>query len=234
MAAIFKTALLTSAVVIVAGFAAQTPAQAFTHQNPHAGIAGPEQSIFVNIADPKKATGEDTQMLAGAENFVNTMARRALDFLANSGMSHDQKQAAFRKLLEDNYDMETIGRFTLGRYWKTATEEQRAEYQKLFKKRVVDMYSKRFSEYKGQKFETSGARVEGETDAIVTSKIVPLEGPQVMVEWRVRYKNGRYRVVDVIVEGVSMSVTQRSDFSSVIQQGGGDVQVLLDHLRQPV
>ena len=47
-----------------------------------------------------------------------------------------------------------------------------------------------------------------------------------------RYKDGKYKVIDIIVEGVSMSVTQRSDFSSVIQRGGGNVQVLIDHLRE--
>jgi phospholipid transport system substrate-binding protein len=63
--------------------------------------------------------------------------------------------------------------------------------------------------------------------------IVSPEGkPPVKVDWRVRNKDGRYKIVDVLVEGVSMSLTQRSDFSSVIQAGGGDVQVLLNHLKQ--
>lgn len=168
----------------------------------------------------------------GAEGFVANMAKRALDFLSNTQQTQAQKTESFRRLLEENFDMETIGRFTLGRYWKTATPQQQVEYQKLFKKRVVEIYSDRFSEYKGQQFEITGSRPDGDNDTIVSSKILPAGGGQtVLVEWRVRNKGGNYRVVDVIVEGVSMSVTQRSDFSGVIQQGGGDIQVLLDNLK---
>jgi phospholipid transport system substrate-binding protein len=168
----------------------------------------------------------------GAEAFVGSMAKRALDFLGNTQQTQAQKTESFRKLLEDNFDMETIGRFTLGTYWRTATPAQRTEYQRLFRKRVVEIYSQRFSEYKGQKFETAGARPEGDTDSVVRSFIIPQDGgPRVLVEWRVRHRDGRYRIVDVLVEGVSMSVTQRSDFASIIQRGGGDIQVLLDHLK---
>jgi phospholipid transport system substrate-binding protein len=169
----------------------------------------------------------------GAEAFVGSMAKRALDFLGNTQQTPAQKAESFRRLLEDNFDMETIGRFTLGTHWRTATPAQRSEYQKLFKKRIVEIYSQRFSEYKGQKFETAGVRSESDTDSLVKSYIIPADGsPKVQVDWRVRHRDGRYRIVDVVVEGVSMSVTQRSDFSSIIQRGGGELQALLDHLKK--
>jgi phospholipid transport system substrate-binding protein len=190
---------------------------------------------IVVATDSKKASKGSSQIQVGAENFISSMARRALDFLGNAQQTQAQKTESFRRLLEDNYDMETIGRFTLGRYWKTATPQQRTEYQRLFKKRVVEMYSNRFSDYKGQKFETIGSRAEGDKDTIVSSKIIPADGSaEIMVDWRVRYSGGRYHVVDVIVAGVSMSVTQRSDFASVIQQGGGDVQALIEHLKKKI
>ncbi len=165
------------------------------------------------------------------EKFIGDMAGRALQFLGNGSITQEQKISSFRHLLNDSFDLDTIGRFTLGRYWKTSTEAQRQEYLTLFRKMVVDVYAKRFGDYKGQKFETRGARADGDKDTIVTSYIIPGSGPEVQVDWRVRYKNGKYKIVDVIVEGVSMSVTQRSDFAAVIQRGGGDVSVLLAHLR---
>jgi phospholipid transport system substrate-binding protein len=184
------------------------------------------------IAAAQEAADVPGKIGQGAKNYVESMGRRALGFLGNGSLSHEQKKAEFRTLLQDSYDLETIGRFALGRYWRSATPAQRSEYLRLFKNMVVRVYSQRFEDYQGQKFETRSFRVDGEKDTIVTSFIVPTEGPEVQVDWRVRYKNGRYQIVDVIVEGVSMSVTQRSDFSSVIQRGGGDVQVLIDHLRQ--
>lgn len=177
-----------------------------------------------------RASAEDPGV--GAQRFIDGMAQRALDFLADAGLSQEQKTNEFRKLLQDSFDMETIGRFALGRYWRESTPEQRKEYQKLFREMVVQVYSDRFKEYKGQRMETRSHRIDGDKDTIVTSFIVPEDGAEIQVDWRVRYKNGHYQIVDVIVEGVSMSVTQRSDFSSIIQRGGGDVGVLLAHLKQ--
>lgn len=188
--------------------------------------AYPARSEIINI------NGEaNSEIGAGAQNFVQTMANRGIDFLSNDAMKAEQKTTAFKKLLQNSFDMKTIGRFSLGRYWRVATTEERNEYLKLFERMVLNVYTQRFSGYEGQKFETRGFRSDGSKDTIVISFIVPEKGPEVQVEWRIRYKNGHYKVVDVIVEGVSMSVTQRSDFSSVIQRGGGNIQVLLTHLR---
>ncbi len=168
---------------------------------------------------------------AGAQKFISSMADSAISFLGNNSYSQDQKEAEFRKLLKNSFDMKTIGRFALGRYWSTATPQQQQEYQSLFEAMVVDVYAARFNEYQGQKLEVTSARA-AEKDTLVTSYIVaPTGGEKFQVDWRVRNKGGSYKVVDVIIEGVSMSLTQRSDFASVIQRGGGDVQSLLVHLR---
>lgn len=174
----------------------------------------------------------DKDLTAGAEKFIDSMANRAIGFLGNESLSADAKKKEFRSLLRANFDMKTLGRFALGRYWTTASPAQRDEYQKLFEAMIVDVYSSRFSEYKGQDLEVRSSRMDGEKDVNVTSFVVDKNsGQDIQVDWRVRYKDGSYRVVDVIVEGVSMAVTQRSDFSAVIQRGGGEVAVLIDHLK---
>ena len=100
----------------------------------------------------------------------------------------------------------------------------------LFEDMIVQTYTTRFEDYSGQKLKVTGSEPSGSTDYIVTSQVVQQDGPPVNLQWRVRKKDS-LRVVDVIVEGVSMSVTQRSDFSSVIQNGGGKLDALLSHLR---
>ncbi len=175
---------------------------------------------------------EDEAFIDGAKSFVSGIAERGLGLLANDSMSQKEHEAAFRDLLNDNFDMKTIGRFALGRYWRTSTPEERTEYLKLFNEMVVSVYTRRFSEYNGEELKVVGARKDGDSDALVTSKIVPKDGSQsVTVDWRIRFKKDEYKVIDIIVEGVSMSLTQRSDFASVIQRGGGNVEVLLAHLR---
>lgn len=173
-----------------------------------------------------------TQDTQGAQTFISGMAQQAIDFLADQSISREQKAQEFKKLLSSSFDMKTIGRFALGRYWKAATPAQQSEYQALFEKMVVQVYSERFKDYEGQKLTVESSAPEGEKDVLVTSYIVPESGPKVRVDWRVRNKDGRHRIVDIIVEGVSMAVTQRSEFASVIQAGGGNVSALLDHLRK--
>ena len=229
------------AIMLAAVTLAHSPAQAFdmTSRASLDAAINPN-AAHLNAPAPAVSRADDHEDLfhvsaadvgAGAESFIGSMATRALGFLGNTSMSQEQKKASFRNLLNESFDLETIGRFVLGRYWKTSTAQQRTEYLSLFRKMVVEVYAQRFGDYKGQKFETRGYRADGEKDTIVTSYIVPGDGPEVQVDWRVRYKGGRYQIVDVIVEGVSMSVTQRSDFAAVIQRGGGDMQVLLAHLR---
>ncbi len=168
----------------------------------------------------------------GAQDFIAGMGDRGINFLGNQTMSMEAKKKEFAQLLTDSFDMATIGRFSLGNYWNTATPAQQQEYQKLFKQMIIKVYSKRFSDYKGQKFEVRSSRKENEKDSIVTSYIVPPDGPEVRVDWRVRNKGNSHKVVDIVVEGVSMGQTQRADFASVIQRGGGKIDVLLEHLRK--
>jgi len=186
---------------------------------------------FIQVIDQ---TAENTGPMAGARHFVDSMAKNAVDFLADQSLSEAQKKSRFRSLLFTDFDMDTIGRFSLGSYWNSTSPAQRQEYLSLFREMIAKVYAQRFESYNGQKFEVRSSRADGEKDTLVSSVIVPNDKPEVQVDWRVRYKDGHYKVVDVVVEGVSMAVTQRSDFSSVIQQGGGDIKVLLDHLRQPV
>ena len=184
---------------------------------------------LVGAAAPK-ATSERAQK---AHDFIKKLAARGIGMLSEKGMTPQKRKQEFRKLLHDSFDMKTIARFSLGRYWKTCNEAQRKEYLKLFENMIVDVYTRRFGEYDGQKLNVLTARDEGEADAVVASEIVPKSGPSIKIDWRVRQKDGKAQVVDIIVEGVSMSITQRADFASVIERGGGNIESLLTHLRAP-
>lgn len=168
----------------------------------------------------------------GAADFVQSLGDRAIAVLADPKVSDAQAVEVFRDLLNKNFDVGTIGRFVLGRYWNTATAEQRDEYISLFERMIVDVYAQRFNQYAGETFKVTGARPEGERDTVVTSQVLRPTGPPVNVAWRVRNRDGGFKIIDVVVENVSMSVTQRSEFASVIEQNGGRFEALLDALRQ--
>ena len=181
---------------------------------------------------PAMSADRDKAKVRGAEAFVHNVAERGLGFLSDEALSHEARTREFRSLLIDSFDIKTIGRFSLGRYWRKATPDQRKEFIHLFREMIVASYASRFNEYSGQKLIVTTARPEGKKDVIVASKIVsPAGGPDVVVRWRVRENQKSYQVIDVIIEGVSMLVTHRSDFAAVIERGGGDVDVLLSHMR---
>jgi len=162
-----------------------------------------------------------------AENFVRALGNEAIATLDQTKGDPVKRRAMFKKILSKSFDMKTIARFAMGRYWAIATEAEKKTYTRLFKKMVIDVYSNRFADYKDQKFEIVGHKPAGRKDFVVNSFIKGDSRP-VNVDWRVR--NGK--VIDVMVEGVSMSVTQRSEFGSVIQRGGGKVSSLIDHLQK--
>lgn len=199
---------------------------------PHgaAAQAGPTLQTALQMAAAPPGPGHEK----GAAQFVQGLGDRAIGILADPKVSDSEALNVFRALLTENFDVLTIGRFVAGRNWNSATEPERTEYTRLFETMIVEVYAQRFNQYAGETFKVTGSRAEGERDAIITSQVLRPSGPPVNVAWRVRSRDGTYRIVDVIVENVSMSVTQRSEFASVIDQNGGRFEALLNALRQRI
>ena len=169
---------------------------------------------------------------SGASAFIQKLGNEAINAFANKSQPRPQAMAKFKELLNDGFDVPYIGRWVLGRYWNQATPQQQQEYLRLFEQLIVKTYAERFLEYSGETFKITGARPEGDTDTMVTTQVIRPNGPPVAVDWRVRKRDGSYKIIDVVVEGVSMGVTQRQEFASVIQQNGGRIDGLIQALRQ--
>lgn len=167
-----------------------------------------------------------------AGDFVKVAAERTFAQLGNKELSDEQREKRFRTLLTETFDLPTIARFTLGRYWRRATDQQKEEYVKLFEDFVVLAYSNRFRDLTGKKFKINTVSQLNERETLVASQIILPGKPPVRVGWRVRNSNDAYKITDVSVEGISMSVTQRDEFASVIRQSGGRVDGLLRALKK--
>lgn len=168
-----------------------------------------------------------------AGEFIVKLADRAIAGLTDANVPKPEREARFRRLLNDGFDVPHIARFVLGRYWRLANETERAEYLRLFEQFIVNSYSQRFGEYAGENLKVSNTRAAGDDIAVFSDLLRP-NGPPVKVEWKLRREGGSYKITDVIVEGVSMSITQRDDFSATIQRAGGKVEGLLAVLRDKV
>ena len=122
--------------------------------------------------------------------------------------------------------------FVLGRYWRNASEEEQKEFVKLFEGYVVYVYTARLSNFGGQAFKVRGSRSDGDGVIVSTEIISPGNTSPLRIDWRLVRDNGTYKINDVIVEGISMMVTQRSEFASVVQRHGGQVRGLLAMMRE--
>ncbi|MEO3434333.1 ABC transporter substrate-binding protein [Inquilinus sp. CAU 1745] len=170
----------------------------------------------------------------GARDFIAELGDQTIEILRQPDLDAEQSVAQFREVFREGFDVPTVARFVLGRYWNVATPEQQQEYLQLFEQMVLETYARRFVEYSGETFTVTGARPAGESDVMVESRIVRPDGPPVNVAWRVREREDGFQIIDVVVEGVSMSVTQRNEFASVIQRNGGQVEALLQAMRNQI
>jgi phospholipid transport system substrate-binding protein len=167
-----------------------------------------------------------------AAKFINDLAQQAIQTLQTQGHPIEAREARFRTLLEDGFALPMIGRFVLGQAYRQLTPEEQREYQQLFADYVLKTYSNRLGGYKGETFTVVSSQAQGEQDALVRTRIDRPGAAPVQCDWRVRVFEGRYKIVDVLVEGISMAVTQRAEFASVVQNNG--TAGLLEALRARV
>lgn len=185
--------------------------------------------LLMVSAAPAAATDDQ-----GARDFIAELGDRTIEILRQPDLDAEQSVAQFQDVFREGFDVPTVARFVLGRYWNVATPEQQQEYLQLFEQMVLETYARRFVEYSGETFTVTGTRPAGDSDVMVESRIVRPDGPPVNVSWRVREREEGFQIIDVVVEGVSMSVTQRNEFASVIQRNGGEVEALLQAMRNQI
>jgi phospholipid transport system substrate-binding protein len=191
-----------------------------------AALASPLAGFFPS----RTARAEvDQQTVDGAVKFMEWLANQAITILQQTDGGLEVREQKFRALLKDGFAMEFVARFVLGKHWRRTSAEERTAYLTVFTEYVLKTYSRRMGGYSGETFQTVGARAAGKQDIIVQTRIIQPSGPPILADWRIRVFDGNYKIIDVMVEGVSMAVTQRSEFNAVISQHG--MQGLLEALR---
>ncbi len=169
---------------------------------------------------------------ADAGSFVSNLGERAIRELTPKDISDAERVKRMRALLAEAFDVKAISKFVLGIYWRRTTEDQRAEFLKLYKTVVSHSYAGLFKKYTGETFEVIRQVSVAGGGSIVYGHIKRMNGPPVAVELQVVKKSGTYKAVDIKIEGVSMPLTHRKEYSSVIRRNRGNVAGLLSVLRK--
>jgi len=163
--------------------------------------------------------------------FMNQLWNRAVELLDNK-TDPAIRQARFRQLFHDDFDGPGIARFVIGRYWRSAGPEEQREFVTLFEDYVAFVYTARLANFGGQTFKIRGSRSDRDGVIVSSDVISPGSASPLRIDWRLVSDSGAYKVNDLIVEGISMAVTQRSEFASIIQRNGGQVGGLIAMMRE--
>ena len=164
-----------------------------------------------------------------AEQVVQQLVEQVWRLLRTGGL---QDGAGYRELLpivEQQTDLSLLGRLALGRHWRIATPANQDEYLALFRRLVLQRFIERLDRYAGtelgelgERFEIQASHALNERDFLVQSMLFVPGGAPLRIEWRLRAGDGQPVIIDLIVEGVSLLVTQRSEFAAVLERGGMD------------
>ncbi len=188
---------------------------------------GPATSAAIAKTASVMKSGEATAL-------IKALGDAAVAMLSNKELTQAEKTRQFRHLLNQSFALKGIARFALGRYWRRADKTQRKRYLKLFEDYIVNSYAARFGNYGGETFVVTSESVDDRGGATVSTRIQRPGGEPVQVQWHLRERKGEVRIVDVMVEGISMSLTQRSDFAASVRTTGGNLDAFLDTLEAKV
>ena len=169
----------------------------------------------------------------GPGNYVISTTQKAINTLTDQTITQEEKERRFGKLFDENFDIPSISRFVLGKYWKSSTKIQKKEFIVTFRNYIVKTYSSRFNEYTGEKLTLINYENESNPKLfIVHTALNRPDDLPILIDWRVGLKKDRYIILDIIIEGISLAVTQRSEFVSVIDQNDGNVDNLIKLLKE--
>ena len=173
---------------------------------------------------------------AGAEAVVQELVDEIWATLRRDDVDPDERVDALAVVLADRTDVALISRLALGRHWHRLPEAEREDYQELFRDVVIRSMARRLNTYAEDaeapiedRFRITGSVPVGRGDVLVRSKVFPSDGQPLALDWRLRGNDSDPVVIDLIIEGASLLVSQRSEFAAVIERG--DLDGLLAELR---
>ena len=171
-----------------------------------------------------------------ASAFLLAYSDKAIAELTAPGVDQSEKEKRFRRLLVEGFDLPSIGVFILGQYARSVSEEQRKAYLEAFQDAMTQRFLPLFSKHPNERLHIVRERIS-EADpnsTIVNAQITQPSAPPIKVDWRIRKRNGQYKILDITIEGASMAVTLRSDYTAVLARNNGRIEALTERLRQKV
>lgn len=187
-------------------------------------------AIFL-LAFSSQALAQEANKSAEVKLFVEGIGNKIIS-IASEKTSEAKKKDKIIAVIDNVIDAEWIARFVLGKHYKTITDQQRERFTKLYREFMINTYGPKFKNYNGQKFEVTEV-TEQKGFYVAKAEFLPHDSNvPILVDFRVKERNGKLVILDFIAEGISLIETQRSEFNSAIAQSG--VEGFLNNLEERV
>ena len=171
------------------------------------------------------------EILSESKVFVEKLGQEVVEKVSNSSISDATRHENFKRLYLSTFDNYYISRFVLGRYWKTLDKNLQKQFVRSFNKYIVATYAPKFKGWEGT-FKATDSLLENNYYN-VKMDIVNKDGPTLKMMWKMYLNNnGEFKILDVNIDGVSMLVTQRAEFLSVIKNHPQGVFGLIDAMNK--
>ena len=169
----------------------------------------------------------------GSKNFVEKLGKEVIETVSDEKLSDSQRRTNFRYLYLNAFDNFYISRFVLGRYWKRIDKSVKEEFVKTFNDYIVSTYAPKFKGWQGE-FKAVDALIE-KNFYNVKMDVINKNGPVLKLIWKIYLdKNKNFKILDVNIDGVSMLVTQRAEFMSVIKNNPDGVVGLIKAMKKKI
>jgi phospholipid transport system substrate-binding protein len=171
-----------------------------------------------------------TESEGGARAVIAETVEEVLAVLRDESAPTEDRIRSIEQIVYGRFDLYVMSRLVLARNWKRFSEEQKAEYVEEFRQYLTNSYGSRIERYDQQEVKILGEREEPRGDVVVRTKIMGGEFEGASVDYRLRNRAGGWRVIDVVIEGISMVSNYRDQFKSIVSSGGPEL--LLEKLRE--
>ncbi len=172
------------------------------------------------------------QEASAASSFIQDFGNKLVAVVNGEG-TLPEKERRLRPLIDSSVDVDTIAKFCLGRYASMASAEQMSDFLRLFHDVLVFNITSKIGEYRGVTFRMGDATIRG-SEAFVATVVQKPNAAPTNVRWVVSTASGKPRIVDVVAEGTSLRLTQRSDYSSFLNHNGNNMDTLLTAMRHQI
>ena len=163
--------------------------------------------------------------------FIEKLGKQVVEKVSNTNISDVERYNNFKQLYLSSFDNYYISRFVLGRYWKTIDKGIQKQFVDSFNKYIVATYAPKFKGWEGT-FKAVDSLLENNYYN-VKMNILNEDGPTLKMMWKMYLnKNKEFKILDVNIDGVSMLVTQRAEFLSVIKNHPNGVVGLIDAMNK--